>query len=105
MIINILQYFIVSFILILLIHYLYNFFKTNLTVPKVKDLIHKPKKRYEEIYESIETKQKDELDTESMKNELKNYLSELNEKNKDDTSDSLNITSFSKNSETNYSMY
>lgn len=105
MIINILQYFIVSFILILLIHYLYNFFKTNLTVPKVKDLIHKPKKRYEEIYESIETKQKDELDTESMKNELKNYLSELNEKNKDDTSDSLNISSFSKNSETNYSMY
>jgi len=105
MIINILQYFIISFILILLIHYLYNFFKTNLTVPKVKDLIHKPKKRYEEIYESIETKQKDELDTESMKNELKNYLSELNEKNKDDTSDSLNISSFSKNSETNYSMY
>ena len=67
-------------------------------------MIHKPKKRYEEIYESIETKQKDELDTESMKNELK-LLSELNEKNKDDTSDSLNITSFSKNSETNYSMY
>ena len=105
MIINILQYFIVSLILILLIHYLYNFFKTNLTVPKVKDLIHKPKKRYEEIYESIETKQKDELDTELMKNELKNYLSKLNEKSKDDTSETLNISSFSKNSDTNYSMY
>ena len=53
MFINILQYFIISFILILLIHYLYNFFKTNLTIPKVKDLIHKPKERYDEMYESI----------------------------------------------------
>ena len=81
MLLNILQYFLISFILILLIHYLYNFFKNNLTVPKVKDLIYKPKKRYEEIYESIETNEKEEFDTESMKNELKNYLSELNEKN------------------------
>ena len=105
MLLNILQYFLISFILILLIHYLYNFFKNNLTVPKVKDLIYKPKKRYEEIYESIETNEKEEIDTESMKNELKNYLSELNEKNVNKNDESQNIPSFSNNTDANYSTY
>jgi hypothetical protein len=105
MLLNILQYFLISFILILLIHYLYNFFKNNLTVPKVKDLIYKPKKRYEEIYESIETNEKEEIDTESMKNELKNYLSELNEKNVNKNDESQNISSFSNDTDANYSTY
>ena len=30
------------------------FFKTNLTEPKVKDLVNKPKKGYHEIYKTIE---------------------------------------------------
>jgi len=44
---------IISFILIILIHYLYNFFKNNLTIPKVKDLVNKPQQQYETIFNSI----------------------------------------------------
>ena len=104
MFINILQYFIISFILILLIHYLYNFFKTNLTIPKVKDLIHKPKERYDEMYESIKYNKKNEsndIDTESMKLELKNYLSELNNKK----TEIKDISSYGNNNNNKYSTY
>ena len=104
MFINILQYFIISFILILLIHYLYNFFKTNLTIPKVKDLIHKPKERYDEMYESIKYNKKNEsndIDTESMKLELKKYLSELNNKK----TEIKDISSYGNNNNNKYSTY
>ena len=38
-----------SFIIIILLHYLYNFLLATLTVPKVKDLVIKPQKQYEKI--------------------------------------------------------
>jgi len=38
-----------SLLLISIIHYLYIFLKNNLTQPKIKDLIHHPKKEYEDI--------------------------------------------------------
>ena len=38
-----------SFIIIILLHYLYNFLLATLTVPKVKDLVIKPQKQYENI--------------------------------------------------------
>jgi len=44
---------IVSIILILVVHYIFDYFKNNLTNPKVKDLVNKPKEQYKEIYESI----------------------------------------------------
>jgi len=47
----IIQYSVISVVMILLLHYLYNFFKDTLTVPKVKDLIHHPGKQYEKIFE------------------------------------------------------
>ena len=43
----------ISLVLITLIHYLYNFFSNTLTVPKVKDLIDKPNRRYDELYSEI----------------------------------------------------
>jgi len=52
---------IISFVLIYLIHYLFTFFKNNLTVPKVIDLVNKP-------------------DMSNIKNELKNYLKDLKSK-------------------------
>tara|TARA_Y100000389_G_C17280879_1_gene422877 strand:+ start:347 stop:679 length:333 start_codon:yes stop_codon:yes gene_type:complete len=82
----IIQMSIISLILIILVHYLYTFFKTNLTVPKVKDLVNKPQRQYEELYNTmkenniIKTSQTNNSN-DSMKNELKNYLKELNEKN------------------------
>ena len=39
----------ISFILIILIHYLFIFFKDTLTVPKVKDLIYEPLEKYKKI--------------------------------------------------------
>ena len=50
-----LQWIIISLVLIMLIHYLYSFFKNTLTVPKVKDLVNKPTERYNEILETIKT--------------------------------------------------
>jgi hypothetical protein len=43
----------VSLLLIALIHYLYDFFKNTLTVPKVKDLVNKPAQRYNQMFASL----------------------------------------------------
>ena len=66
---------ILSVTLIAVIHYIYTFFKNNLTIPQVKDLIHKPQQQYNEIYSKIKTKKKE--NNESMKEELKKYLAEI----------------------------
>jgi hypothetical protein len=90
---------ITSLILIILIHYLFNFFKDTLTTPKVKDLVEQPLMRYkniEKITNDIEpqdiigTTKIDEIVDEKittnsnendMKNELKNFFNELKEQN------------------------
>ena len=48
-----------SFILIFLIHHLFNYFKDNLTIPKTRDLVNKPLEKYKEMYEIINSKQTD----------------------------------------------
>ena len=86
----IIQITIVSIIFIFIIHYLINFFKDNLTVPKTKDLVNAPNKKYENMYNVISsssapttfvpiTKDYDLLPEEkkgeeSMKDELKSFL-------------------------------
>jgi hypothetical protein len=42
--------------LIVIIHYLYLYFETTLTTPKVKDLIHCPKQKYHSLFETINNK-------------------------------------------------
>ena len=83
MIFWILQRIIVSLVLILCAHYIFIFLKTNLTTPKVKDLVNKPKAKYEQIYNSVpqETSSTNEPSSD-MKSELQNYLSELSKSNK-----------------------
>jgi hypothetical protein len=49
----IIQITIVSIILIFLVHHLINFFKTTLTVPKIKDLVKSPGEKYKDIFETI----------------------------------------------------
>ena len=100
----------ISLLLIALIHYLYSFFKDTLTVPKIKDLVNKPSKRYDEMFdvlsnskrqgveyiqresmqensniqrESIqrESIQRESIQSESMQEELKNFLNELKKPN------------------------
>ena len=43
----------ISIIFIFVVHYLINFFKSTLTVPKIKDLVNNPSKKYENMYSII----------------------------------------------------
>lgn len=95
----ILQITFVSIILIFLVHHLIDFFKDTLTIPKIKDLVNSPTKKYETMFLTMkqgnETESYDEsykksllpltragseseveaeFDVTSMKNELKDYL-------------------------------
>ena len=49
----ILQISIISIIFIFLVHHLLYFFKTTLTVPKMKDLVNSPIKKYQDIFDII----------------------------------------------------
>jgi hypothetical protein len=84
----------ISIILIFLIHHLINFFKSTLTVPKIKDLVNNPTQKYENMYNIIkhsqtnnnnyiETSKNEEYtmidllpkpEEKTMKSELKNFL-------------------------------
>lgn len=94
----IIQMSVISLVLIILIHYLFTFFKTNLTIPKVKDLVNKPQEQYEMLFNTIKntntihtgSKNNAVLHTtpsannsvktnDDMKAELKNYLKELSD--------------------------
>lgn len=89
----------ISLLLIFLLHYLYSFFKTTLTSPKLKDLVNKPQAKYNTIYNSLKSagevagshnlgednsnninnpNNTDNSKTTNMKDELKKYLKELN---------------------------
>jgi hypothetical protein len=61
----------------------YEFLKNTLTVPKVKDLVNKPKKNYDDILEKIQRLEEevhvnDVIQVDTMKDELASYLDELN---------------------------
>ena len=84
-----LQITVLSIILIFLVHHLINFFKSTLTVPKVKDLVNAPTQKYENMYNIISQQKNNhtEIDytdidllpkpnVENMKNELKHFLKE-----------------------------
>jgi len=49
----VIQITIISIILIFLVHHLINFFKSTLTVPKIKDLVNTPTQKYENMYSII----------------------------------------------------
>jgi len=84
----------ISLLLIALIHYLYSFFKDTLTIPKIKDLVNKPAKRYDEMFDILSKRQgveqhiqsqsniqHESMQNESMQEELKNFLNELKKPN------------------------
>jgi len=87
----IIQITVISIILIFLIHHLINFFKSTLTVPKIKDLVNSPAQKYENMFNVIKnsdirdnyTANNEEYtmidllpkpDEKTMKSELKNFL-------------------------------
>jgi len=83
MLLYIVKFSFISLLIIILTHYLYKYFTSLLTTPKVKDLVFVPTKKYDELYELIkqdkqgvkaqspENPIKSNLD---MKSELKKYL-------------------------------
>jgi hypothetical protein len=54
----IIQISIISIIFIFLVHHLISFFKTTLTVPKIKDLVNSPIKKYQGIFDTISNSNK-----------------------------------------------
>jgi len=115
----VIQITIISIVLIFLVHHLINFFKSTLTVPKIKDLVNTPTQKYENMYNIINNQtsyKNSNLDNEyslidllpkheeiNMKSELKNFLkSQLND-SKTNGSDISTLDSMSNtNSYSNY---
>ena len=94
MISNICQTIAISFIVIFLIHYLFNYLQATFTTPKVKDMINRPNEKYESIMKVVNTQEplsSSNLDSNlntnlnsnlnessDMKNELNQYINEIN---------------------------
>jgi len=95
----ILQISVFSILFILLVHHLFTYFTTTLTVPKVKDLVNKTSQKYEEMFSVLYDVKENEKGTigeqekmvsatsidilpfetpskDIMKNELKHFLKE-----------------------------
>jgi len=68
----IIQITIISFVLIFLVHYLFNFFKSTLTVPKIKDLVNIPNQKYKNMYNII-SKNNETFNNENSNNDEHNY--------------------------------
>lgn len=70
---------ILSLLAISVLHYLYIYFKSTLTTPKVKDHVYIPASQYLELYKSMENNTTSN-ETNDMKDELKEYLQQLSNK-------------------------
>ena len=115
----------ISIILIFLVHHLLVFFKTNLTTPKVKDLVNAPTQKYDAIFNAmnfnamntssvnINNISLEELlppiqpDPVDMKNELKQFMKkQFKENNNNPSNSTINLDSFNSSSSTmQYSSY
>tara|TARA_A100001015_G_C14941862_1_gene692912 strand:- start:711 stop:1040 length:330 start_codon:yes stop_codon:yes gene_type:complete len=78
--------------MIVTIHYIWSFLKTNLTIPKTKDLVKKPTELYKDIYSTMNNT--DSNKKEDMKNELRNYIGTLkDDKNNQNENENEKISS------------
>jgi hypothetical protein len=99
----------VSLLLIVLVHYLYSFFKSTLTIPKIKDLVNKPAERYNEIYTTIQNGKSSVSaasvqkvaanDASDMQSELKQFLQHLH------TGDTIESHSLGSNNNNAFASY
>ena len=109
---------ILSLVFIFLLHYLYTFFISTLTIPKVKDLVTLPQQKYDELFHSLEQNKSiqrnngnDNLpplpssssslpSSQSMKDELIRFMKEIggggSSYNKNDAPTTISSYSFSK---------
>ena len=82
----ILQITIISIVLIFLVHYLFNFFKSTLTVPKIKDLVNSPTQKYESMFNII-TKNNSKTDNKKDYNDNNTFNNDYNENNDNNFND------------------
>ena len=104
---GIIQWILISLVLIVLLHHIFFFLKDTLTIPKMKDLVNKPSEQYSEIKHILNidettiqntvknaminkntntngntntntTTNNNKVDSLEMKNELKSFFNELN---------------------------
>ena len=115
----IIKVFILSLIFIFLLHYLYSFFISTLTIPKVKDLVILPQQKYDELFNSLEqnksfqgnngngnndnlppSSSQSSQSSQSMKDELIRFMKEIggggSNYNKNDATTTISSYSFSK---------
>ena len=109
----IIQISIISIIFIFLVHHLIMFFKSTLTVPKIKDLVNSPNQKYQNIYDTISHKStsytdidllpiNDSSDT-NMKNELKSFLKKkLNNDSDTNTNTVIGLDTMSRDKFSNF---
>ena len=105
-----LQITIISIILIFLIHHLIVFFKTTLTVPKIKDMVNAPAQKYENMFNTMTPNHSYYVpnikpdDVNTMKNELKSFLKKQlkgeKEKEKESSTNIDTLDTFSANNYT-----
>jgi hypothetical protein len=120
MVTDILKTIVISLLLIALLHYSYNYLQETLTVPKVKDLVNRPKEKYDSIMKVVNTVPEQTThqsntqpntqqpipsdgtpiapatvssyeSPDNMQNELNNYVSEINKQGNLETSAVTNM--------------
>jgi hypothetical protein len=103
----ILQMTIISIIMIWLVHHLIGFFKSMLTIPKIKDLVDSPSQKYKNIFDQMNTNGQPNVSTsasynktdllpkeDDMKKDLKSFLKKkLNANQSDNTTDIFSLDS------------
>ena len=83
------QTIVISLVVIILIHNIYKYFKSNLTYPNVTDYIDRPSKKYNEILNTISEKNNNinyvNSSSSDMKEELKLFLNQQIKSSSDST--------------------
>jgi hypothetical protein len=67
-----------SIILIFLVHYLINFFKSTLTVPKIKDLVNTPTQKYENMFNVMSLSDRQNTSNNNNNSSINNISSNIN---------------------------
>ena len=73
----ILQISIISIIFIFLVHNILCFFKSTLTIPKIKDLVNSPITKYQHIFDTISNSNSNKSHTHNSNNNYNNYNNDL----------------------------
>lgn len=74
----ILKYTLYSLLIIVCFHYIYDFLKNTLTIPKTIDLVNKPINIYDNIYKTLNTSKTNIVNDENIINKEMNNINNIN---------------------------